>query len=299
MLLPKSLPSITTSNIGSLLQFFLRVFDKQEPGGCFDLVVDMGLGCFTEVQDALNAYAFTTGEMMQGIPKEQRPRYEGADREEVIAQLKEMGVHEVLALSRQSHYSEIYGENISLLEAAENPLNVSRIELMRDKVGVTDVCCEKFLSFLNKSCLCDSGVTGVLLEVGWGLLEEGDRGMVVGFAQEQCERSESSPLFAEAAEGDLGLLGLAAIDNSAKCRCKQSRSSIRRAQESNKRQNFGSFAEAMAFYSQEEGGNLEGEEGDARDCSFSEFEVEAMEAAAEARAVNNGSSHSASSRGDK
>ena len=44
---PKAaLPSVTTSNIGSLLQFFLRVFDKQQPGGCFDLVVDMGLGCF-------------------------------------------------------------------------------------------------------------------------------------------------------------------------------------------------------------------------------------------------------------
>jgi len=310
----KALPTATTSNIGSLLQFFLRVFDQQKPGGCFDLVVDMGLGCFTEVQNALDAYAFATGEMMQGIPMDQRPRYEGVDRAEVMASLRELDVHEALALSLQAHYSEVYGQSLSLLEAAENPLNVSRIELMRGKVGVTDMCCGKFLNFLQKSCLCDSGVTGVLLEVGWGLLGESDRGMVVGFAQEQCERSESAPLFTTAVHGDLGGLDLAAIDNSAKCRCKQSRSSIRRAQESNERQNFGSFAEAMAFYS--EGGGAGGGGGESRgqgrgqgkgrgrggngggnggedenesDCSFSEFEIEAMEeAAVEARAVGNG-----------
>ena len=316
----KALPTDTTSNIGSLLQFFLRVFDQQKPGGCFDLVVDMGLGCFTEVQNALDAYAFATGEMMQGIPMDLRPRYDGADRPEVVAALRELDVHEALALSLQAHYSEVYGQSLSLLEAAENPLNVSRIELMRGKVGVTDMCCGKFLNFLQKSCLCDSGVTGVLLEVGWGLLGESDRGMVVGFAQEQCERSESAPLFTTAVDGDLGGLDLAAIDNSAKCRCKQNRSSIRRAQESNERQNFGSFAEAMAFYSQSggtggggdesrgrgrgrgrgqdqgkdrgEGGNEGGDGGEDRnesDCSFSEFEVEAMEeAAVEARAVGNG-----------
>ena len=249
-----ALPTATTSNIGSLLQFFLRVFDQQQPGGCFDLVVDMGLGCFTEVQNALDAYAFATGEMMQGIPMDLRPRYEGADRDEVVAALRELDVHEALALSLQAHYSEVYGQSLSLVEAAENPLNVTRIELMRGKVGVTDVCCGKFLNFLQKSCLCDSGVTGVLLEVGWGFLGEGDRGNVVGFAQEQCERSESAPLFTTAIQGDLGGLNLAAIDNSAKCRCKQSRSSIRRAQESNERQNFGSFAEAMAFYSAGGGG---------------------------------------------
>lgn len=287
---PKAaLPSVTTSNIGSLLQFFLRVFDKQEPGGCFDLVVDMGLGCFQEVQEALDKYAFATGEMMQGIPADMRPRYQGPDRVAVMAQLRALGVHEALALSLQAHYSEVYSQNLSVVEAAENPLNVTRIELMRGQVGVSEVCCGKFLKFLSKSCLCDSGVTGVLLEVGWGMLGEGDRGMVVGFAQDQCERSEGDPLFTEVVRGDLAQQSLAAIDNSAKCRCKQSRSSIRRAQESNERQNFGSFAEAMAFYSQDGKGGTEGTELEA-DCSYSEFEVESMkyEESAEARAVIGG-----------
>ena len=287
---PKAaLPSVTTSNIGSLLQFFLRVFDKQQPGGCFDLVVDMGLGCFQEVQEALDKYAFATGEMMQGIPTEMRPRYQGPDRKAVMAQLRALGMHEALALSLQAHYSEVYGQNLSIVEAAENPLNVTRIELMRGQVGVSEVCCGKFLKFLSKSCLCDSGVTGVLLEVGWGMLGEGDRGMVVGFAQDQCERSEGDPLFTEVVRGDLARQSLAAIDNSAKCRCKQSRSSIRRAQESNERQNFGSFAEAMAFYSRGEKGGAEGTKVDA-DCSYSEFEVESMEneQSVEARAVTGG-----------
>ena len=251
--------AVDVSTISAVLGTALELLDNGDPAQCFGAVVDMGLGCLEEIEAALTTYGQVTGELgvdetevaelARELDAAELLALGEAEREErrTRQRLNRLGMREELARSFQAHYREVHNLTLTLVEAAENPLNVSRWDVVTEVIALSPQCCSHLTGFLARGCLCDSGVSGAMLEFGWSLLNRDYRKRIINFAERECAVASQLEL------SDIELAtreNLRQLDNqSAVCRCKKAKETgYDAARAIGDSMAFDSFEEAFMFF---------------------------------------------------